>query len=632
MYYRKVSIVYIAVLAMIITSTALSLAAAKEYHEAPMLANLVKQGRLPPVEKRLPEEPLVVEPIEQVGQYGGTWRHATQSPTSSWVNARTGYEPLVRYARDGKSIAPNIAKEWKILDGGKTYVFYLRKGMKWSDGVPFTADDIMFLYEDILLNKELTPTFPAWLTVGGVPVKIEKIDDYTVRFRFVKPYGILLEQLAQFDSLIPPKHYLKQFHPRYIPEERLEAMAKKAGFEHWYQLFLQKNDVAQNPDMPVVKPWKLVSTGQTQIVLERNPYYWKVDPKGNQLPYIDRRILDLVREPNVVNMRTLAGEFDAQLEFLAPANYTLFMEGRKAGDYRVFRWKRGESGFTLFPNQTLEGDQILASLLRNEKFRTALSLAINRSEIQEIVYLGLADPVDTVLFAPSMWDSKEAHEIVDALYSYNPRKANALLDQLGLRNRSKAGYRLRPDGKELSLTIEVPMEWPELVDAAEMVRADWEKLGIRTSVKSEDSTLFQTRSYANKVEVAGYLLTYTGWISDPRDYVPVTSWGVYWGHQYALWYLSEGKSGLKPPEDIAKLIDLYENLCNTFDMKERAALEEALFKHYAEKVIAIPTVGLIPNLAVAKNNFRNLPEMAINSWPLRFPGYFNPEQFFIQGK
>jgi len=363
-----------------------------EFSEAPILAKLVEEGKLPPVEERLPDEPAVVEPIEEIGEYGGTWRHATQSQTSSWVNVRTGYEPLVRYARDGKTIIPNIVKSWEIRDDGKTYIFYLRKGLKWSDGEPFTADDIMFWYEDILLNEDLTPAFPTWLTVDEQPAKIIKVDEYTVRLEFSKPYGILLDWLAQYDTLIPPKHYLKQFHPRYVPKEELERLAKDSGFDFWYQLFSNKNDVALNSELPVLKAWKLASTSQTVAVLERNPYYWKIDPAGNQLPYIDKRVVDILPDADVLNMQTLAGNFDAQLEFLDPGNFTVFKEGEETDNYRLLRWKRGESGFALFPYQIIENDPYLTSLLHNREFRLALSLAINREEINEIVYLGLAIP------------------------------------------------------------------------------------------------------------------------------------------------------------------------------------------------------------------------------------------------
>ena len=205
-----------------------------KFNEAPVLAELVKQGKLPPVEKRLPDEPAVVEPVEEIGQYGGTWRRAALSPTDTQIQERLGYEPLVRWARDGKTLIPNLCTSWKIGEGGRVYTFYLRKGVKWSDGEPFTADDIIFWYEDVLLNKELTPTFPKWLTVEGSPAKVEKVDTYTVRFRFPRPYSLFLDYLAGPEGPGPnlfnyPRHYMRQYHPKYTSKEKLDTMVKEAG-------------------------------------------------------------------------------------------------------------------------------------------------------------------------------------------------------------------------------------------------------------------------------------------------------------------------------------------------------------------------------------------------------------------
>ena len=229
------------------------------FGEAPALAKLVVEGKLPPVEERLPDEPAVVEPVEEIGEYGGTWRRAAVSPTDTMIHVRLGYEPLVRWARDGKTIIPNLCTSWEVEEDGKVYTFHLRKGVKWSDGEPFTADDIVFWYEDILLNEDLTPSFPAWLAPKGEPVKVEKVDDYTVKFIFASPYSLFLEYLAGPDTgphiFNYPKHYLKQFHPEYTRDEELAALTKEAGFDFWYQLFGDKAAPYTNPDLPTLRPW-----------------------------------------------------------------------------------------------------------------------------------------------------------------------------------------------------------------------------------------------------------------------------------------------------------------------------------------------------------------------------------------
>ena len=600
-----------------------------QYKEAPMLAELVRQGLLPAVAERLPQEPLVVQPVEEIGQYGGDWRHVTLSPTSSWINRRTGYEPLVRYALDATSIAPNIASGWSVEDDGKTYIFTLREGMKWSDGAAFSADDVTFWYQDKLLNEELTPSFPRWLTTEGERVNIVTVNDYEVRFEFSAPYGVFLNWIAQSDTLFSPKSYLEQFHPSYVSAEKLSALAAEQGFEFWYQLFGKQDHIATNPERPVIKPWKLTSSGDQQVILERNPYYWKVDPEGNQLPYLDRRVVSLISETEVLNIKTMAGEYDAQLDFLPPSNFTLFMENREDGDYRVLKHKGGESGLALFPNQTLKDDPVLAELFRDAKFRTALSLAIKRDEVKEILYLGIADSVETVLFASSMWGSPEASEIVDRLYSYDPNRANVLLDELGLQERNEDGFRVRSDGKVLEITIDVPTAFSELVDGVELVKDYWERIGIKTFVKSEKFELFVLRTRASEAQVAAFEMNRIGWVADPRSYVPVSP-DAYWGPQYSQWYLSNGEMGVEPPPEVVRLIELYEQVSRSIDMEERARIAEALFADHAEQVIVIPTVGLTLNVAVVKDDFRNVPDVAYNAWPLKYPGYLNPEQFFIR--
>lgn len=225
-----------------------------KFSEAPMLQELVKQGKLPPVEKRLPEEPAVIQPLEEIGQYGGTWRRAWLGPSDSPGPGRITYDNTLRWDLTGTKIMPNVAKSWKISKDGKTITLSLRKGMKWSDGAPFTADDVIFWYEDIVSNKEITPTFPVWLTTGGIPGKIKKVDDYTVQIQFEHPNGLILEFLAA-NWIFAPKHYLKQFHPKYTDQKTLEEAYKKAGFDAWYKYFQNRNDWIQNPDLPTIRAW-----------------------------------------------------------------------------------------------------------------------------------------------------------------------------------------------------------------------------------------------------------------------------------------------------------------------------------------------------------------------------------------
>ncbi len=605
-----------------------------KFNEAPMLAELVKQGKLPPVEKRLPEEPAVVEPAEEIGQYGGTWRRAALSPADTMIHQRLGYEPLVRWARDGKTLIPNLCTSWKVTEGGRVYTFYLRKGVKWSDGQPFTADDIMFWYEDVLLNKEISPTIPSWFVVEGTPGKVERVDTYTVRFRFVRPHSLFLDYLAGPEGPGPnlfdfPKHYLRQFHPKYTDPKKLEEMTKEAKFQFWYQLFSNKASAHLNKELPSLRPWVLRSEPTaTRIIAERNPYYWKIDTEGNQLPYIDRIAFDMVQNIELINMKAVAGEIDMQCRNIAFPNYTLLMENRAKGGYDVYRWTSGASGTAFFINQNLKGDSVLQKLFRNYKFRLALSLAINRDEINNLIYLGLGDPAYKLL-PEAYWDDKELR----SLYEYNPTKANQILDELGLK-RDKTGYRIRPDGKPLNLTVIVNLAYPIHPDVAELVQKYWDAIGIKTAIDTVSGALWWPRISASEYQIAAYEVDYTTgryFLTYSRSFIPNAS-STYWAPLWGLWYASGGKAegAEKPTGDALKLIAIFDKIKVTTDEKQRAKLSEDALVLCAKNLFAIPTIAGYPAPCVVKNNFKNVPKSAIYAYPLLSPGYLNLEQFFIK--
>lgn len=620
---------------LLTTHTTVSLSQ-KKYNEAPMLSELVKQGKLPSVEKRLPDEPLVVTPVESVGEYGGTMRRAYfgMSDLTGWY--RLVNEMLIGWTRDYKKLRPNIAKSWKVSDGGRVFTFYLRKGMKWSDGEPFTADDIIFWYEDIILNKELTSSPPSWLAYKGKLPKVEKIDDYTVRFTYEEPYGFFLYQVAEFGGMYTaspggtyaPKHYLKQFHPRYTSKEKLEELIKKENYTHWTQLFNAKSDWRSNPDCPVIMAWKITQKPGAQFIAVRNPYYWKVDTEGNQLPYIDRVIQDLVESTEVMVMKALNGEIDFQIRHFHNrwADFPLLMENRDKGKYRVLQWISSYSGGAVAYFNLESKNTVLRKLFQDKRFRIALSLAINRSEINELIFRGVGNPQQPYGVPGSDY---YVPEIAQRYAQYNPKEANRLLDQMGLTKRDKDGYRLGPDGKPIMITIEVRTGVSqEQIDTAELFVKYWKDVGIKTAVKAEERSLFETRKTAGEFDVMmqdatcdPYALFSMHW------FVPITTSCVY-GPLYGLWYVTKGASGVEPPNEIKKLLQLYEKAVGTPVDSERKALIKSIFDILSRNVYMIGTVSLPRNICIAKENLRNVPEVGFftMSWPLSA----NPEQFFFK--
>src|SRR5919108_3258840 len=355
----------------------------KSFKEAPQLAALVKAGKLPPVKERLGDDPLVVKPLHEIGKYGGIWRRGFTGPADFWngLHSVSGPDHILFWDYTGYKAVPNIAKGWELSDGGRTTTIFLRWGMKWSDGHPFTADDFVFWYEDIYQNKELVPTPTLFMTINGKPGEVEKVDTYTVRFKFPDPYPVFPEMLAGATPIggghslrgregmggYAPAHYLKQFHPKYASKEELDKKLKEAKFDKWWLLFLDRNSWHLNPELPVVTPWKTVTPANTSVwTLERNPYSIWVDTQGNQLPYIDKAVFTLAENEEVLNLRAIAGEYDNQLFHLSILKLPVFLENEQRGKYKVSLHPGDYGGDLIIKfNMTYDKDPEIAKWFHN---------------------------------------------------------------------------------------------------------------------------------------------------------------------------------------------------------------------------------------------------------------------------
>ena len=605
-----------------------------KFSEAPQFADLVKQGKLPPVEQRLPKNPLVVTPYEETGQYGGNLRRAWRGLSDQWGVNKLCFEHLVMFDKNGAQLLPNVAESWKTSKDAKTYTFKLREGIRWSDGTPLTTEDVRFWYEDVFLNKELTPSFPSWLTSGGKPLEIEVGDKYTFTVKFAEPNPLFLITMAKlgYNMFVLPGNYLKQFHPKYTPQEKLDAMTKEAGLQFWYQLFGMKGgDTSgwlQNPELPVLYPWRATTLPTASImVLERNPYYWKIDPAGNQLPYIDKVSSILVDNNEMVVMKALSGELDFQVRSIGIADYTLLMENRAKGDYRVLKWKQGMgSDLALYPNQNVK-DPVLRSLFQDRRFRQALSIAINRDEIWKLVYLGLGKPrqaslISGVAFYDPEWEKMWAE--------YDPNRANEILDKMGLKKRDKDGFRLRPDGKTLAVTVEFASDGTTTSDTLVLVKKYWEQIGIKVAVKSNERSLYTTRCSSGDIEIGVWSFDRNvAVLSDPGRLLGTTTDGP-WAPLYALWYTSGGKSGEEPKGDIRKIYEFWDKVKVTADEKQRDKYFKEIINLHKRNIWVIGLVGELPQPAIAKNNIRNVPEEVVWDDTVRAPKNARPEQFFFK--
>ncbi|NPV08315.1 MAG: twin-arginine translocation signal domain-containing protein [Anaerolineae bacterium] len=588
-------------------------AVASRYAEAPSLAAQVASGALPPVEERLPLEPLVVEPYAEVGQYSEDLHRVLTGPSDLAGHRVILQEGFVRWDRwDSQrgelKVIPNIAKGWDVSEDGRSYTFYLRQGMRWSDGEPFTADDIMFWYEAIALNKELSPAFPSWLVVGDEPPVISKVDDYAVKFTFPVPFGLLLQFMA-FEggpTVIAPKHYLSQFHPDYADADELATKIEEAGFEHWYELFADRNSTMNNPECPVVWAWKVEQPFPAQRMISvRNPYYWKVDPEGKQLPYFERVVVDLAENNEVVMMKTIAGEVDMQYRHMGFANYSLLKENEEKGGYEVRHWIGGPFP-CVYVNQSWTGDPVVQDLLRNRDFRHALSYGINREEMNDLFWFGLATPGNPV---GSTRDPFYKEGYGTTAIEYDPDRANELLDSIGLDQRDGEGFRLRSDGQRLRLLLECyphEMGVPG-IDIFGQVAGYWQQLGIDAQARELGRDLWGERADGNECMMPCYDIAKILWILDPGWFVPY-GW-CYWAPAFALWALNP-EAGMEPPEEIKEIIDWYNQLKQEPDETKRLELGRMILDRHNENIYVIGTCSIDIQPMIVKNGIVNVPTEA----------------------
>ncbi len=627
----------------------------KAFKEAPMLAERVKAGKLPAVAKRLPEpsQLLVVKPLKETGKYGGNWRRAFTGPADHENGNRiNSADKILTFDYTGSKIIPCLARDWKVSGDGKTTTIYLRKGAKWSDGKPLTANDFMFWYEDIYLNKNIVPTPFFEFQIDGKDGKMKKIDDYTVAFEFPEPYDFFVYQLAgstgigagfatrggfqNFGGAYAPAHYLKQFLPKYSSEEAVNKKAKDLGFDNWVSLLKNRYSWALNNEVPVMTPWKTVSPINTPTwSMERNPYFWAVDDKGNQLPYIDKITFTLAENTEVANLRAIAGEYDIMERHMHLAKLPVFLENAKKGNYTVHL----DPGFNgsdvaIHIGNAYEADPEISKLLKNKDFRHALALGIDRDQLNEAFWLGAGTagsvaPSPETIFSPGPeWNKKWG--VLDL------KQANELLDKLGLTKKDSEGYRLRTDGKgRLRLEmITVGGQFVPYTQVGEMVKQQWKKIGVDVDVKELERNLAFTRDNGNENQ----LIT---WANDgsemlflfPRHALPVDAAESHMGMAFAKWYASKGAAGKKP--DDPELLRAYDLFRAAFGMKEEDRIKAAkeLWKIIVEQTWSIGTVGQSPafmGVRIVKNNMGNVPQRQVNAQHARTPHTSMPITFFFK--
>lgn len=619
---------------------------------AALNARILGNGELPPLEQRLPAEPLVVAPYESVGQYGGVLSglsKGTESGTSDLLSIR--HVNLVRYADDLQALVPNIAVSWSWNPDFTELTFVLRDGHKWSDGAPFTAEDVAFWHNDLLLNPEVYEKTPDRWLFSGQPAKVEAIDEKTVRFTFPVPTpGILNRFAVDYGQAFQPKHVLGQYMTKYNPDA--ESLAQSQGFESaanaidFYYGGSDWKDVPspllKNPEKAAAIGLSVLPTLESHVLVEEssegrrmvaNPYFHMVDTAGQQLPYISEIAEIYVPEKEVQNLKIMNGEVVWKQQAIFLEDFPLLKENEAGGGYTVsFAPTFGENIFYSF-NRTAQ-DPVLAEIFNDIRFNRAMSLAMNRDEINEIVYLGQGTPMQgvpaehkTVAFIT------EDHKTRDI--AYDPNKANALLDEMGLADSNGDGVRERPDGKPLVVQLIYSSQGAP-VKMQELVRDYWSDVGVRVDLKEVTSDEYRASGNNNDLDVTVWKYDGNAGPTVSQDVTAfVPPFGDYFnpgtGFGWAAWKTSGGSEGTEPPEDIKKLWELSQQFIQQeMGSEESNRIGKQIADIHVGNMLKIGTVGDIVAPFVYRNDLQNVKPLTAKTYDYYWTYPYRPQQWWLK--
>ena len=611
-------------------------AAVMELIEPPVLAAAVDGGKLPPVRERVPETPAVADMSGEgrsIGAHGGTLNILMGRAKDIRMMTVYGYARLVGYDPNLKFVS-DILESFEV-EGGKVFTFTLRKGHKWSDGAPFTVEDFRYYFEDVVNNKDLSPFGPPpALLVDGEAPRFEILDQRRVRYSWSKSNPAFLPAIAGARPLFlyRPAHYLKQFHARYVDKAALDRKVEAAAKRNWAGLHhrMDRQYRFDNVDLPSLQPWvNTTKPPSDRFVFRRNPYYHRVDPEGRQLPYIDEVIVTIA-STSLIPAKTGFGESDLQARYIRFDHYTFLKKGAEERGFNVYLWDRAVgSRVALFPNLNA-ADPVWRAVLRDVRVRRALSLAINRKAINQILYFGLGRPsADTVLPASPLFRP----EYRNAWANYDIEQANALLDAAGLDQRNGDGIRLLPDGRPLQIIVDTAGESTEESDVLELIKKYWKKAGVDLFTKPSQREVFRNRVYAG----AAVMSVWTGLENamataemTPAELAPTTQTQLQWP-KWGEHYETSQSAGQAPDMGIVQeLLDLNRAWRDSDSPEARAEIWHQMLAIRADQVFSIGTVNGVPQPVVATKSLKNVPEKGIYNWdPGAYFGIYKPDSFWF---
>lgn len=594
---------------------------------------------LPPEAERLPSPPRMVAMEEyglSDGRHGGTMRILISGQRDIRYMPINCYSRLVGYNRN-MELEADLLESFEV-ENERAFTFRLRKGHRWSDGSAFTTEDFRYVWEDMFLNEELyRGGIPANLIVNDRPPRFEVVDEWTVRYVWDDPNPDFLTDIASPSPLrlMQPSAYLRQFHVQYQTEAMLVQHQTAERVEDWVALHqkMSRSVRPENPDLPTLDAWRnRTAPPAGRFVFERNPFYHRVDSSGRQLPYIDRIFLD-VSSADLIAAKAGTGESDLQFANLDFADYTFLKRAEKRYPIKVDLWKRTQgSSIALIPNLNCK-DPTWNAMWRDVRVRRALSLAVNREEINKAVFFGLAkESANSILPESPLFRPQYRSAWAD----FDPARANALLDEVGLTERDSYGVRILPDGRPAKLVIESAGEQSRESDVVELLHDHWMEIGIklyirvsqrellRRRVKGGDTLMVVSQGLDNGVPTADM---------SPKELAPTADDQLQWP-LWGLYEMSGGSDGR--PADLPEAILLHEQLetwRRATSHEEREAAWHRMLETFTDQVFTIGTVNAALQPVVRSSRLRNVPTSGLYGYdPMSYMGVYLPDTFWYEGE
>ena len=611
-------------------------AQAEGFIDSPALAAQVAAGKLPPIEQRLPANPRVIDVGamgREPGRHGGTLRVLMGDQRDIRMMTIYGYTRLVVYD-DKLELVPDLLEAIEV-ERGRVFTLRLRAGHRWSDGHPFTAEDFRYWWEDVANNKRLSPGGPPQaMVIAEEKATFEVLDPLTVRYSWSKPNPVFLPALAGAQPLYiaMPAHYLRQFHHRYADKEALAQKVREIRVKDWGALHerFSRQYRPENPDLPTLDPWRNTTPiPAEQFVFARNPFFHRVDENGRQLPYIDA-VTMTIGTASLIPAKTAAGESDLQARYLRFDNYTFLKEASKRMNFDVRLWKRAEGAyFALMPNFNAV-DPAWRALNHDLRWRRALSLSINRKDVNRVIFFGLAkESGNTALPESPLHD----RDLADMWMKHDVAEANRLLDEIGLAKRDAEGIRLFPDGRRLEFNIETAGASTEETDILDLLKEDFRAIGLKMHPRSSQLDVFRRRIIAGQTVMSVWTGMDNALVAaemEPDALAPTSSSQFNWP-RWGQYYESGGREGEAPDLQAAnELVQLYIAWRQSATHEERKVIWQRMLRINAEQLFSIGVVNATLQPIVVSRNLRNVPEKALYSFePGAFFGRSLPDTFWF---